>query len=322
MPIKLLLAGLFLVVALVPTLAGQLSQSKAITTKHVLSAPWGKEPGAFGMDESGARLGPSAFALFQDRIHVLDRVHGRVQIFDKKGKLLQVIPLGSKSVDMLALDGTGKVLVLDAFVKKEIHLFKGGKRIGRIPLPEKGRSMVTALFAGTNLVFIEWDHISLTSLPCPGLRPYLPKHSTLLSGKSLPGRPLTGGWVRAARTSRGIALTLGGGMVRQPTPFIVPVERGVECLLELLADPQGRILIAYFTSSDPARRIQVLILDEKGKSLSSFALEDDSLTDLYTRLAFDEMGRLYQLSTSKGGVTIKEVLWMTPRKAPKREGAR
>ncbi len=300
----------------------------------VLRAPWGSAPGAFGKEDTGARLGPPAVAAARGRVYILDRIYGRVQVFDGKGKLLQVLPAGSRTVDLLAVDGAGRALVLDAFVKKEVRILEEGKapRVVPLPAPPRPGLLPSGIFAGKDALLLEWGHALVTSLPCPGIEPLFSQGLLPPPGGFLPGRPTRRGWVQVVRSGKGLSLLLGRRDAPVPEELEFPVKGGVECVLDLESDREGRIAVALFPWDDPFRRIQVMVFSRAGRLLASRRIPGGSITDLMSRFSLSPEGLLYQLRTSEKGVEVLEwdwSRWGRPEvpskdapKAPAKEGGR
>ncbi len=279
--------------------------------RRVLRAPWGEAPGSFAREETGARLGPSALAVAKGLVYILDRVHGRVQVFDLSGRLRRVLEVGSRTVDLLAVDGKGRALVLDAFVKKEVRVLEEGKAPAVLPLPAPPRKglLPSGIFAGKNAVLLEWGHALVSTLPFPGVEPLLPCPITPPPGGCLPGRPAVFGWVQAARSRDGVALLFGRKETKLPVERNYPVRGGVECILDLETDRAGRTAVALFPWDDPSRRILVLLVSASGKILAKRRIAGGSTTDLMSRFSLSPEGLLYQLRTGPEGVEVLEWDW-------------
>ncbi len=277
----------------------------------VLRAPWGSAPGFFGKEDTGARLGPPAIAAARGKVYILDRVGGRVQVFALDGRLLEILPVGSQTVDLLAVGGGGRVLVLDAFVKREVRVLEKGRAPRVLPLPRPPRPglLPSGIFAGKEAVLLEWGHALVTSFPCPGIEPLVPLGALPPPGGFLPGRPTVKGWVQAVRSRRGIALLLGKRGLPLPEELEFPVVGGVECVLDLESDRKGRVAAALFPWGDPGRRIQVMVFSPGGRLLARRRIPGGSVTDLMSRFSLAPGGLLYQLRTSEKGVEVLEWDW-------------
>jgi hypothetical protein len=276
-------------------------------SRLVVRAPWGTAPGAFVMEDHGARPGPSAIVAMHDRLYVLDRVAARVQVFGLDGALLQTLPVGSRTVDMLAVDGNGVVLVLDAFVGREVRVLRSGKTPQVVPLPKHGRALPSGVFADRGRFWIEWQHGAASAVPCAGLLE--PWTRDLTPSEVAHGRPTAKGWVRAARTKIGAVLEIGKDDSPWANPVVVPDSRGVQEIVALDSDAQGRVMIAWVAEDDPERRLSVALLSAEGELMSRLDVPDGSITDLYQRLSLAPDGRLFQLRTGKEGVEIREWAW-------------
>src|SRR5262245_45057636 len=88
---------------------------RPVPKEVLVRAPWGKEVGQLGRkrEAESAPQAPMGFAVdAEGRIHVLDQVNARLQIFDRD-KPPRVVSLPSDAFQDIALDAKGNPIVLD-----------------------------------------------------------------------------------------------------------------------------------------------------------------------------------------------------------------
>jgi hypothetical protein len=149
--------------------AGASSTAPAGTTgpvagERVLVAAWGSRPGEFGRraaDEANPE-GPMSLVPTREGFAVLDQVNGRVQRFDRAGRLLGEIAIGPDTAQDLLVDDTGRVAVLDRLGQAELTLVGAdGRPLASVPVPggpiaEGGE--ITGLFHGPGGYYLEREH--------------------------------------------------------------------------------------------------------------------------------------------------------------------
>jgi hypothetical protein len=77
----------------------------------IIDAPWGKDPGQFGIYEpdEGPNHGPFTFTISsQAEIFIYDSVNHRIQKFDSNGRFISVIPLTATGIE-ICVDPSGNV---------------------------------------------------------------------------------------------------------------------------------------------------------------------------------------------------------------------
>jgi hypothetical protein len=102
------------------------TQKETYISQVIIDAPWGKEPGQFGIyepgehGEEGPPVGPNTFTISPNSdIYILD-LHGRVQKFDQDGRLLSAIPLSLVGIE-ICIDQSGHIYIYNtARVPKRI----------------------------------------------------------------------------------------------------------------------------------------------------------------------------------------------------------
>ena len=281
------------------------------TKKLVLKAPWGREIGAFGKEDVAARLGPCSIKAYHGKIYILDRINARIEIFSYKGKYIDTIDIGSKTVDLIALDGESKIIVLDAFVKKQIRVFKNKSLFAMISVPwnKENKLLPTGIFAGKDSILVEFRHSFVKAYPCKGIKPLMNYKVYPTYHLPLPGRPTVFGWVQAARIKSGFSIFIGKEKKEGAKEYAFLVKNGVECILDLETDRFGRIFTFLFPWDDPMRRILALVIDRNGNILNKAMIDDGTITDMLNRFCVTPEGRLFHLRTNEEGVEVVEWFW-------------
>lgn len=133
----------------------------------IVKASWGSGPGDLGRNRpsEGAPEGPSSFAVdARGRMHVLDQVNSRVQIFED-GKPPRAQALPSDTFQDIAVGEGGNTFVMDRNATASIAVLgEDGGVAHSIPLAGQGVAEpggVTGVFAGQNGVWVEVEHTSL-----------------------------------------------------------------------------------------------------------------------------------------------------------------
>lgn len=141
---------------LVATLAA--AAPSMVTT---LKLPFGHGPRDLGVsrDDEASPEAPGSFAVDDDgRVYVLDAVHHRVAVFFK-GDLVGDVALGSDTVEDIALDVHGDVVVLDRVVDRSVSVVAAnGSVVARAAVEGKGvddGGDVTGVFADDTGVWVE-----------------------------------------------------------------------------------------------------------------------------------------------------------------------
>lgn len=168
----------------------------------VLRAPWGSGPdalGARGGDES-AEEGPMGFAVAPGGdVVVLDQVNARAVRF-RKGRAVQVTPLGSSTFQDVALGPRGELVLLDRLVERVVRVVDGaGRTVEQVSLegagvPEGGG--VTALLARPDGVWVEYEHRRSVRVLDAALAPVVDR-------EPVGGRPVGGADLLASVKLRG-----------------------------------------------------------------------------------------------------------------------
>jgi hypothetical protein len=219
----------------------------------VVRAAYGNGPGEIGVKApaEGAPEGPMSFSVGADgRVHVLDQVNSRIQVFEP-GEAPRTIALPADTFQDIAVDPAGRPVVMDRLATGTIAFFDDeGTLDHTVPLtgdnvPEGGA--VTALFAREDGVWVEIEHASLVRVADA-------------AGEPDPARPLVAGrlasdgsaLLRAAIDGPGGALVIAEPTAPDAPGFVARVgfELPIHGILALESDAAGRTYLAVSTVSE------------------------------------------------------------------------
>lgn len=144
------LKNICLVLGLFPILiasafATEVVQQQTYTSRVILSAPWGNQPGEFGINDpysrdpkivdAGPVQGPSTFTIAPNGdIYIVDIFNYRVQRFTQNGNFVSSLSARMGLVEDICVDANGNVYLLEiapAYVRK---LDSEGKLLKLIPM--------------------------------------------------------------------------------------------------------------------------------------------------------------------------------------------
>lgn len=294
--------------AIAPAVSG-----RSFVVEEVVFAPWGNGVGELGVlrPREANPEGPMSLAVSDDgRIHVLDQVNERVSIFDPGGAPTQVVPIGSDTVQDIAIDPRGGWALLDRLVAREVRfLDPSGKLRSQVPvvgpgIPESG--VVTALFAARDGFWLEVEHKDLVRVATIDGDPD-PTRPVIEGRRASPGSPL----LRAARDPAGYAVVsaIGPNGFLARVPFAAPV---VE-LVGLEAHGTTTFVGAYVareTATEPFtlfdEKIEVVAIDGAGVEIGRFDLPPPAGPEEQLRsLVLSPNGQLHHLHVGATGATIR-----------------
>lgn len=276
---------------------------------------WGTAPGQFGKTDEASRPGPMDFALTDDGLYVLDPVNARVQLFGWDGGFRTVVPIGTKTADFLTVDERGRIIVLDAFVRRELRIFSpDGKRIAQADLPDT-LHLPSAVLAVGEHVYVEERHSRVYEVGIAGGAP-----ARVLD--TLPGRPLAarGAPIQAAKAgTHGVAIRTACAAGAEP--LSLQFARPVNAIVGIESDERGHLYVAVTTPRDAARDawksdIVLAVIDSDGRLAGTLCLSDAYVTDHYRKLAVSRAGEIIQMQTTEDEVRF--VRWTLPTTAAAR----
>ena len=278
-----------------------------------VAGAWGTTPGDFGMVDDASRPGPMDFALHGDLLYVLDPVNSRVQVFDARGELDQVIPIGTRTADFICVDSDGSVVVLDAFVQRELRVFTpAGELATKARLPKSLR-LPSAIFADHGQYLVEERHSRVLALNLDRGQ----QDQTARPVTALRGRP------RAADSGTTHACKLGpldvvlehanvdDAREEQTVRFPYPIRS----IVALESDQVGNTYVAAACLRDPpadGQRADIVIaaLTPAGQLLGALTIPDQYVTDHYRKLLVTPTGDVLQMQTTEAGVRF--IRWRMP----------
>lgn len=293
------------------------SQASAAESRTWVEGDWGAAPGAFGMDDEASRPGPMDFAVHNGALYVLDPVNARVQVFNAQGRLERVIPIGTRTADFLAVDDDGSVVVLDAFVKRELRVVTpSGDLLTAARLPAS-LSLPSAIFVEHGRLLVEERHSRVFPLQLDrGAQDQIARPGTVLTGRP---RGSAGGMFSARKLASGeVAIEQAEGNAA-PSRLRVSFPREVHAIVALESDASGNTYLAAACSPDqpaaqPRRDLVVAKLAPSGQVLGTLVVPDQYVTDHYRKLLVTPAGDVLQMQTAESGVRF--VWWsMSPSAA-------
>ena len=294
------------------------SSTRSFTIDVVTFAPWGSGPSELGhtLPSEGNPEAPMSLAVDDaGSVYVLDQVNERVQVFGAGGSLLRSIPIGSTTVQDLAIDEAGAgVVLLDRLRDQAVRFVDlAGVERKRVAVVGQGVSeggAITALFAMRDGVWVEVEHRKLVRIATPSGDPDPVR-------PSLDGRPTGAGapLLRATRDPSGaadvsaIATTRAGGFFTR-VAFREPVLQ----LLALGDDARGGALVgAQLLREDPyppygiaAEGVTVVDLSSTGAELGRFDLPaPEGPEETFRTIAIAPSGDVFHLHVGRLGATIR-----------------
>jgi hypothetical protein len=285
----------------------------------VVRGPWGSAPGQFGKSDEASRPGPMDFAVTQDTLYVLDPVNARVQLFNLDGSFRGEIPIGTQTADFLCVDALGQVIVLDAFVRRELKTFSiTGDLLAQAALPSS-IGLCSAVFSNGGRVWVEERHDRVYELEMERGQGQAPARIV----GSREGRPLgaDGNALHARKDgTRAVAVqTHGGGQSGEP--IILQFPRPVASVVALEADASGCVYLAAaclrHASDDPWKTDIVLVaIGPDGKIAGTVRMPNAYVTDHYRKLCVSRTGDIIQMQTTEQEVRF--VRWTLPGRQDER----
>lgn len=282
----------------------------------IVSGSWGSGPGQFGKVDEASRPGPMDFAVTDRGLYVLDPVNARVQLFDWNGSFIQAIAIGTKTADFLAVDERGQVIVLDAFVKRDLRIFSpAGEPVAETSLPGS-IGLPSAVLTESGRIYIEERHNRVYELSVAGDRSGA---SAQVVGVGA-GRPRLGRDAAIHVTKEGthaVALRTARDAA-SARPVTLQFPRPITAIVGVESDESGRIYVAATSPRDPNRNawkmdIFLAVTAPDGRLVGSLCLPDAYITDHYRKLGVSRAGDIIQMQTTADGVRF--VRWTLPTPA-------
>jgi len=315
--------GVWAAMAATQRAAGQVVQvplepacAASVETGVIVRGPWGSGPGQFGKVDEASRPGPMDFAVTDKGLYVLDPVNTRVQLFGWDGGFKQAIPIGTKTADFLAVDERGQVVVLDAFVQRDLRIFSpAGELVAQKRLPGS-IGLPSTVLTEDGRIYIEERHNLVYEVSVTGERSGAPAQVV----GSLAGRPRPGRHAAVHVTKEGthavVIRTARDAAAAQPVTLQFP--RPISAVVGVEFDENGRIYVAATSPRDPGRDawkadVLLTVLGPDGLLVGALCLPDAYITDHYRKLGVSRTGDIIQMQTTADGVRF--VRWTLPAPA-------
>lgn len=291
---------------------------KGFVVEEIVFAPWGTGVGELGVSHPKEANPEAPMSLAVDaegKVHVLDQLNRRISVFDPNGGPTRVVPIGSDTVQDLAIDPRGGWAILDRLVAREVRfLDANGKVRAQVPvvgqgIPESG--VVTGLFAASDGFWLETEHKSLTRVATVDGEPD-PKRPTIAGRRATPTSPL----LRAARDPAGYAVVsaidsqMGSNGFLARVPFSAPVLE----LVGLEGDGLGTTFVgahvARETTTAPFslydETLTVVALDRNGTEIGRFDLPPQTGPEEQLKsMVLSPKGLVHHLHVGATGATIR-----------------
>jgi hypothetical protein len=284
---------------------------RGFVVEQVLFAAWGAGLGELGVTrpKEANPEAPMSFAVdAEGRVHVLDQVNQRIAVFAATGTALSVVPIGSDTVQDLAVDPRGGWALLDRLVAREVRfLDRDGKVRARVPVVGPGideGGLVTGLFAARDGFWLEVEHTSLVRVATADGEPD-PQRPTLEGRRATPTAPM----LRAARDARGFAVVsaTGAGGFFARVPFDAPVLS----LVGLEGDGLGTTFVGAHLGRESSsfalydEKVSVVALDAQGTEIGRFDLPPpEGPEEQLKSMVLSPAGHVHVLHVGQNGATI------------------
>jgi hypothetical protein len=282
----------------------------------IVRGSWGSRPGQFGKVDEASRPGPMDFAVTDRGLYVLDPVNARVQLFGWDGGFSQAISIGTKTADFLAVDERGQVIVLDAFVKRDLRVFSpAGELVVDRKLPGS-IGLPSAVLTEGGRVYIEERHNLVYEVIVTDDRSGAPAQVV----GSITGRPRAGrrAAVHVRKEGTNVVVLRTAPDVASAQPLTLQFPRPITAVVGVESDERGRIYVAATSPRDPQRDawkadILLSVTGPDGSLVGSLCLADAYITDHYRTFGVSRAGDIIQMQTTADGVRF--VRWTLPKPA-------
>jgi hypothetical protein len=289
------------------------SNARSFMVEEIAFAAYGSAVGELGriQPKEANPEGPMSLAIDDvGRVHVLDQVNQRISIFDPiTGAPARVVPIGSDTVQDLAIDPRGGYAILDRLVARDIKLIddKGALKssigVQGQDVPDAG--VITSLFAAKDGFWVEVDHQKLVRIADSNGNPDAVRPT--LEGRRFKSSPL----LRAARDPAGFAIVsaMGTAGFFARVPFTAPVMEltGLESdgMTTFVGAHIGRETTqAPFTVYD--EKVVVVALDGAGSELGRFELPPPiGPEEQLKTMVISPKGEIHHLHMGLSGVSIR-----------------
>jgi hypothetical protein len=283
---------------------------------------WGSASGTFGRRTEASHPGPMSLAADgQGRLYLLDQINRRVCVFERDGRLSQMIALESETVEDLALSAESLWTLTylpgpQPAYRVDRRDRSGGLHQLRVHL-DPSIQLVTGIFAsgapGHEEVWVEVRHDAQVQVVRDGSA--LPPGEQRSWRRGRASRGGATGRLLAARTGAAAAEVQRVTTVEPPrTTLRVETSAPLIAITALSSDARGRIYLGL-ALDEPRRRVMLVHDPASGASEQLELAGASSVTDSFRAVAVGPDGAVYQLQTAASGVTV---LRWGPRRGTRR----
>ncbi|MCK4271610.1 hypothetical protein KAX22_03110 [bacterium] len=291
-----------LFLALLVALAASGYAGETCTSQTLLSAPWGSDPGQFGLIREAEGVGPQSLNLDSaGNIYIVDLVNRRVQVFTPRGAFLRETACGILAHD-ICLDQEGALYLLAPYHGLVEKFDPGGQLLDRWPVsPEIW--LIDGMRIADNQVIL---HTALqtehTIADAKGPRDPQSQLNEVQMGFSGPDptRRYRTQWVD---DHLGLLQFLDGHG-HKLRDVRVTTQEVLGSLVFVGADADGNVYLRAEMFGPDNTGQKIFKYDDQGNLLAEFSLSTGDFTFIYRSLYLAPNGDLYQLLTGPQGVNV------------------
>jgi len=298
---------------------GAASQPRGSLTakgRVVVQGRWGSGAGEFGRkeaQESNPEAPMSFFVTPSGEILVLDQVNGRIQRFGSDGKPRGEVKVYSETVQDLAVDGQGNLLVLDRLVESELTIYSpDGQPQQRIPVvggPIREGGAITGVFSDPTGTYLEREHTESVRVAKADGTPDPDRPNE-------PGRPTRDGqhflWAAIGNRKAGVVhVRVFDREARLVWARAVSLPRSLVHLLLLDSDRRGFVYVGGLVGDEAGPElvnlgtaVVRLRLSDGGQAGMLMLPANTSADEVFRELFVGDDGAIYQMIPSKDGLTV------------------
>ena len=292
-----------LLVAMILIMAGPGSGGETYLSREILFAPWGQQPGEFGLLEQAEGVGPQSLSLdAAGNVYVLDLVNRRVQIFGPRGEFLGHTACGILAHD-LSVGSQGELFLLAPYHGLVEKYDAQGDLQDRWPISQD-IWLIDGMRVTNGQVFLRT--VMQTEYSITGAKGALEPAAQLNSlrqgfGGADPARRYRTQWKGEHRGSL-LYLDQNG---QQILDVEVTTPEMLGSLVFLGTDGEGNVYLrAEILEPEQSSRLNIYKFDPQGTLLAKLAISSSDYTFIYRSLYLDQNGDLYQLLTGTDGVRV------------------
>lgn len=283
--------------------AGAVQALEAYRSHEVLSAPWGTEPGRFGILEQAEGVGPQSLSVDeQGNIYILDLVNRRVSIFTPQGDFLRQTACGILAHD-LCLDEKGELYLLAPYHGLVERYDPQGNLLSRWPISQDiwlidgmrvaGDEVIVRTVLQSEYTVVRAEEALAPEKQLAGARPGF--------GEADPSRRFQTQWVN---DHLGLLRLLDGrGNRLQEIP--VTTDQVLGSLVFVGTDRIGNVYLRAELLQEPAEsRGRIFKFDLGGELSAEFTIPAADFTFIFRSLSLAPDGSIYQLLTGPEGIRV------------------